>query len=234
MALVEHKARLLETFDVGPAIRHFVFEIPEVESFHFTPGQWVSMAEMVDGKKVTRAYSLASLPEGNRFEICLNKVEDGMFSPYLFTLNPGDLVPTKGPVGTFTLRAKDREAFFVATGTGVVPFRSMLQQPGFLDAGTAATLIFGSRFRDGLMFQEEFAALAAKYPNFKFLPTITRPDESWQGQSGRVQPHLWQLIGDRTDLDVYVCGMKEMVESIREELKTRGYDRKQIIVEKYD
>jgi len=234
MALVERPARLLEYFDVGPGIRHFRFEVPDVESFDYSPGQWVSMTEMVGDKKVTRAYSIASLPAGNRFEICLNKVEDGLFSPYLFSLKPGDTVPTKGPVGMFTLRDKTREAVFVATGTGVVPYRPMLKQAGYLDQGTKVTLIFGARYESGLMFRAEFEQLAAQHANFNFIATVTRPEPSWQGRSGRVQPLLWEVIGDRTDLDVYVCGLKEMVESMREELKARGFDRKQIIVEKYD
>lgn len=234
MALAERHARLVEIFDVAPGIRHFRFEFPDLERFEFTPGQWVSMTEIVNEKKITRAYSLASLPDGNRFEICLNKVEDGLFSPYLFQLSPGDVVPTKGPVGTFTLRNKDRDAFFVATGTGVVPYRAMLKQPGYLETGVNATLIFGSRYAEGLMFRAEFEALAEQFPNFRFIPTVTRPAEDWTGQTGRVQPILWQAMGERTDVDVYACGLKEMVENIREELKIRGFDRKQIIVEKYD
>ncbi len=234
MALVEHQARLLESIEVAPGIRHFHFEIPGIETFEYQPGQWMSLTETVQDKKVTRAYSIASLPGGNRFEICLNRVDDGLFSPYLFTLKPGDIVPAKGPVGNFTLRSRDREAVFVATGTGVVPFRPMLKQPGYLESKVPATLIFGARFAPGLMFRQEFEQLAQRHDNFRFLPTVTRPDESWQGRSGRVQPMLWEVIGDRTDLDVYVCGLKEMVDHVREELKNRGFDRKQIIVEKYD
>ncbi len=234
MALVERNAKLIETFDVGPGIRHFRFEVPDVERFEFVPGQWVSMTELVNEKKVTRAYSLASLPESNRFEICLNKVEDGLFTPYLFSLKPGDTVPTKGPVGAFTVKSKEREAIFVATGTGVVPFRPMLSQAGYLDMGTKATLIFGARFAEGLMFRADFEALAERFEGFTFVPTVTRPAEGWQGRTGRVQPLLWESLGDRTDVDVYVCGLNEMVESVREELKLRGFDRKQIIVEKYD
>ena len=234
MALVEHQARLLEVQDLGPGIRNLRFELPDVERFDFVPGQWVSMTEMVAGKKVTRAYSIASTPSANRFEICLNKVEDGVFSPHLFSLKPGDSVPAKGPVGTFTLRAKDREAIFVATGTGVVPYRPMLRQTGYLDQGAKATLIFGARYAEGLMFRSEFEALAKQHANFRFLPTVTRPNDDWTGVIGRVQPLLWEAIGDRTALDIYVCGLKEMVESIRDELKARGFDKKQIIVEKYD
>ncbi len=234
MALVEHQARLLEIEEPAPGIRNFRFEIPDLESFDFVPGQWVSMTETIGGKKTTRAYSISSLPAGNRFEICLNKVEDGTFSPHLFSLQPGDIVPAKGPVGTFMLRAKDREAIFVATGTGVVPYRPMLRQAGYLDQGAKATLIFGARYAGGLMFRDEFEALAGRHPNFRFLPTVTRPPEGWNGLSGRVQPLLWEAIGERTDLDVYVCGLKEMVESVRDELKAKGFDKKQIIVEKYD
>jgi ferredoxin-NADP reductase len=234
MALVEMRARLIETFEVGPAIRHFRFELPAIERFDFVPGQWVSFTEEIDGKKITRAYSLAAPPSGRHFEICLNRVEDGLFSPYLFQLSPGAEVSVKGPVGTFTLRNRDREAVFVATGTGVVPFRAMLQQPGYLESGVPATLIFGARYANGLMFQETFAALAERHPNFRFLSAVTRPDASWTGLTGRVQPLLWETIGDRTDLDVYVCGLKEMVDDVREQLKLRGFDRKQIIYEKYD
>ena len=122
----------------------------------------------------------------------------------------------------------------MATGTGVVPFRPMLSQAGYLENGAKATLIFGARFAEGLMFRADFEALAERFASFSFVPTVTRPAEGWQGRTGRVQPLLWELLGDRTDVDVYVCGLKEMVESIREELKLRGFDRKQIIVEKYD
>ncbi|MFN7545119.1 MAG: ferredoxin--NADP reductase [Acidobacteriota bacterium] len=234
MALLERQARLLHTVDVGPNIRHFHFEIPGIEHFHFLPGQWVSMTGIVADKKVTRAYSLASLPDRNRFEICLNKVEDGLFTPFLFRLKPGDSVPTKGPVGTFTLRSKERPAIFVATGTGVVPYRPMLKQTGFLEQGIEVTLLFGSRYSYGLMFREEFEALSVQHENFHFLPTVTRPESNWTGRTGRVQPLLWEVLGDRTDADVYVCGLKEMVDDIREQLKARGLDRKQIIVEKFD
>ena len=84
------------------------------------------------------------------------------------------------------------------------------------------------------MFRSEFEELSGRLPNFTFVPTVTRPSEDWQGRTGRVQPLLWELLGDRKDVDVYVCGLNEKVESIREELKLRGFDRKQIIVEKYD
>lgn len=234
MALVEHQAVLAHTQDVGPNIRLFRFTIPTLESFTFTPGQWVSLFADIAGKKITRAYSLASLPEGNSFEICLNLVPDGLFTPHLFSLQPGQAVSMKGPVGNFTLRNPQRESIFVATGTGVVPFRAMLRQPGFLENGTPATLLFGARYAEGLMFHDEFRQLSEEYANLRFIPTVTRPAAGWQGSSGRVQPLLWDLLASNTAADVYICGLKEMVDDVREQLKLRGFDRKQIIYEKYD
>ncbi len=234
MGLLEHQAVLEEAQDLGPNIRLLKFRIPTIDTFDFVPGQWVSLFSDINGKKITRAYSLASLPATNTFEICLNLVPEGHFTPFLFSLRPGDSISMKGPVGNFTLRDPKRESIFVATGTGVVPFRPMLRQPQFLDSGTPITLLFGARYEEGLMFRDEFAALSDQHPNLRFIPTVTRPSASWPGAKGRVQPLLWDLLGGNTSADIYVCGLKEMVDDVREQLKLRGFDRKQIIYEKYD
>ena len=75
------KARLLESHEIAPEVRHFVFEVPEVQQLHFKPGQFVSLSEALGGKKITRAYSIVSMPDGNRFELCLNLVHEGVFQP---------------------------------------------------------------------------------------------------------------------------------------------------------
>jgi NAD(P)H-flavin reductase len=234
MALVEQQAVLTRSVEIGPAIRWMEFKIPAAERFDFIPGQWVSIYASIHGKIITRAYSLASQPSGNRFEICLNLVPDGHFSPFLFGLQPGNTVFMKGPVGNFTFRESGRPAVFVATGTGVVPFRSMLGGFGAIRQGYSKTLLFGARHEAGLMFREEFAALSASNPLFHFVPTLTRPEPHWNGATGRVQPLLWEILGDSKDVDIYICGLKVMVDDVREQLKQRGFDRKQIIYEKYD
>jgi CDP-4-dehydro-6-deoxyglucose reductase len=96
------------------------------------------------------------------------------------------------------------------------------------------TLIFGVRYESSVYYRGEFEALAAKHPNFQFWPTLSRPEPSWKGRHDHVQQHLLEAIGDRRDLDVYICGMKAMVDDVRAILKGMGFDRKQIIFEKYD
>jgi ferredoxin-NADP reductase len=227
-------ARLMESRLLSPEIRHFTFEVPEVEQLSFEAGQFVSFTAQIRGKEVTRAYSIASRPSGNRFELCLNLVADGHVSPYLFGLEPGAEVPMKGPLGTFVLRHPVRDTVMVATGTGISPFRGMLAEALVRHREAQFTLIFGARHEYGLVFADEFRRWEKECANFRFVPTLTRPGPDWTGHTGRVQPLVLEAVGDRRDLDVYVCGLRAMVDDVRAILKARGFDRKQIITEKYD
>lgn len=208
--------------------------MPEVDTLAFTPGQFVSLTETFDGRGVTRAYSIASPPDGNRFDLCLNRVQDGLFSPHLFAMKPGDQVDMKGPLGYFVLRNPGRDAIFVATGTGIAPFRSMLMAHLGQGPHQQYTLLFGVRYEANLLYREQFEALERKHANFRFWPTLSRPDMGWSGRRGRVQAHLAEALEERRDVDVYICGMREMVDEVRALLKGFGLDRRQIILEKYD
>lgn len=226
--------RLVEWREIAANTRHFVFEAPDVHELYFIPGQFVSFTETIGGKHITRPYSIASAPDGNRFEICLNLVEDGWFSPLLFSMQPGDSLEMSQPLGYFVLRNPGKDAVFVATGTGVTPFRSMLK--AYLGQGDTKqmTLIFGVRYEQNLLYREDFEELARSHSNFDFQPTLSRPTEGWTGRTGHVQAHLPAAIGERRDLDIYICGLKLMVDDVRTMLKGMGFDRKQIIFEKYD
>ncbi|MGA2878704.1 MAG: FAD-binding oxidoreductase [Bryobacteraceae bacterium] len=228
------KATVLEFRDIAPEVRHFVFEVPEIQQLHFKAGQFVSFNEMVNGKKITRPYSIVSLPDGNRFELCLNLVHDGVFTPHLFSMKPGDSIEMSAPLGFFVIRNPDKEAVFIATGTGIAPFRAMT--PDYLSHPHAQqlTLLFGVRHEQTIYYRDDFEAQARRHPNFRFWPTLSRAESSWTGRTGHVQAHLLEAIGERRDLDVYICGLKAMVDDVRAILKGLGFDRKQIIFEKYD
>ena len=225
------QATLLEFRDIAPAVRHFVFEAQD--PLHFTPGQFVSLTANIQGKEITRAYSIASEPGGKIFELCLNRVEGGLFSPYLFKLQEGDQISLRPPLGTFTLREPARDSLWIATGTGIAPFRSMLR--AYLRPDSPAfTLLFGVRHHGGLLYEEELQEAGRMFAQFTFLPTITQPDAGWTGRVGRVQVHVETALAGRRDIDVYLCGLKPMVDDVRQKLKEMGFDRKQIRYEKYD
>ena len=228
------QARLIESFEIAPEVRHFVFEAPEVSKLDFLPGQFVSFTHSIHEKNITRAYSIASPPyDGNRFELCLNLVHEGKFSPHLFEMKPGDAVEMRPPLGQFVIRHPGRAAVLIATGTGIAPFRSILR--GHLSATSPDfTLLFGVRHEHSLMYRAEFEDLAGRFEHFRFLPTLTRPTPEWTGRTGRIHAHLKEAIGERRDLDVFLCGLKAMVDETRTTLKEMGFDRKQILYEKYD
>jgi ferredoxin-NADP reductase len=227
-------ARLLESREIAPEVRHLALEIEDSGSFSYVPGQFASVTAEIDGSPITRAYSFASPACGSRIELCLNRVAEGKFSPYLFDLEPGDQIQMTGPWGGFIFRQPVEDSVLVATGTGIVPFRAMLQDQLARDSVHQYTLIFGVRYERSLLYREEFERLARDHSNFHFRPTLSRPEPSWKGRTGHVQAHLFETIGDRRDVNVFICGLAAMVDDVRSILKSSGFDRKRIICEKYD
>jgi CDP-4-dehydro-6-deoxyglucose reductase len=227
------RARLVESHEIAPNTRHFVFESPDWNAA-FVPGQFVSMTQAIGDDDITRAYSIASPPNGPQFAVCANRVEQGHFTPFLFDMKPGDEVGFRGPYGAFILRRPVSDSILVATGTGIAPFRSMLLSRLHEFPDRKITLIFGVRHEEGLLYHDELQRLAREHSNFDYQATLTRPTEGWQGRTGRVQAHVLEVLGDRRDVDVYICGLREMVDEMRANLKEIGVDRKRMIYEKYD
>jgi ferredoxin-NADP reductase len=229
------QAKLIERVDLAPGLGHFVFEVAGGQSLVFAPGQFVSLTAEIAAKRITRAYSISSPPNGDpsRFELYLNLAPDGLFSSHLFQMKSGDTLELLPPLGTFVLRQPPRDSLFIATGTGIAPFRSMARTH-LSPSSPQFTLLFGVRYESHLAYRAEFEDLAQRHPNFRFWPTISRPGPTWGERKGHVQDHLEEALGGRRDVDVYLCGLKPMVDDVRARLKAAGFDRKQIFYEKYD
>ena len=245
---------------------HFDFALDDVESFAFTPGQFVSGVALDDnGKQQTRAYSIASAPDRNHFELCVNRVEEGFFSNHLADLPDlpiGGTIQIHGPHGHFILHQPITDSILVATGTGIAPMRGYLQalfpnDGTDLSNGKQIWLVYGTRHETDIYYQAEFEALAARHANFHYLPTLSRAPENWPGLRGYVQGHVARIVEQRAarlgqplpappvdpgippaelrfDINAYVCGLSNMINSVRDGLKSFGWHRKQIIFERYD
>ena len=249
---------------------HFEFVLDDLESFPYLSGQFVSgVAPDQKGKMQTRAYSMASAANRNKFELCVNRVEEGFFSNHLADLPDlpiGSTIEIHGPHGHFILQQPITDSIMVATGTGVAPMRSYLQwlfPPDGPDAekdrsdGKEIWLIYGTRYESDIYYRAEFEALAARKPNFHYLPTLSRPEASWTGLRGHVQEPLARVVEERAarlgqtlpvppvdpnllpselkfDIYAYICGLNDMVSGVRERLTAFGWHKKQIVFERYD
>lgn len=232
-------ARLIRSVPLSEQTKHLEFEMLRTPRFGFVSGQWLSLkANKPDGEEITRAYSIASPPaDDNRFALCLNRVQDGFMSNFLCDLDEGAKIGCQGPFGDFILRPPLRDTLFIATGTGIAPFRSMLHwllaDPSRHD-GRQLWLLFGSRYEKTIYYHDEFLRLAQAHSNFHYLPTLSRGGPEWTGLRGYVQEHIPGILQNRTDLHAYICGLDKMVNCNRELLKSLGCDRKAIRYEKYD
>jgi ferredoxin-NADP reductase len=232
-------ARLIRSVPLSEQTKHLEFEMLRTPRFGFVAGQWLSLkANKPDGEEITRAYSLASPPaDDNRFALCLNRVQDGFMSNFLCDLKEGAEIGCQGPFGDFILRPPLRDTLFIATGTGIAPFRSMLHwllaDPSRHE-GRELWLLFGSRYEKNIYYHDEFLRLAQTHANFHYLPTLSRGGPEWKGLRGYVQEHVLDIVKGHTDLHAYICGLDKMIKANRELLKSLGCDRKAIRYEKYD
>jgi ferredoxin-NADP reductase len=239
-----HTAELTRSLLLSEQTKHLEFRVSGLEHFDFKAGQFISVKERkADGREQTRAYSIASPPRGDfTFDLCLNRVDEGYMSNFLCDLPEGSTIRWHGPHGLFTLREPVQDTIFICTGTGIAPFRSMLHYlfaEGRRNAGHEFWLIFGTRYEADLYYAEEFRSLERDCPNFHYLPTLSRPSESWKGLRGYVQEHVRGLLQSRLNngagsMHGYICGLHEMVEANRKLLQELGWERKSIFYERYD
>jgi ferredoxin-NADP reductase len=236
-------ARLTRSVLMSEKTKHLEFEVEELSSFDFLAGQFVSVREPRGDKFITRAYSIASAPRGNNtFDLCLNRVDEGFMSNFLCDREIGETARFHGPHGLFVLKSEVQDMIFVATGTGVAPFRSMAQHLFGADGsgqtrhgGRHVWLVYGTRYPEDIYYQEEFERMAAEQPNFHYVVTLSRPPANWTGCRGYVQDQVRLIVGQRKDMHVYICGLNEMVASVRGLLIDEcGWDKKRVIYERYD
>jgi len=231
------QALVLHIENETPDTKRFQLQIPEIDVFDFAPGQFVTLDLPIHEKptKRWRSYSIASWPNGtNMLELLIVLNPQGTGTPYLFNeIKKGDTLTLRGPQGVFTLKETlDKDLFFVCTGTGIAPLRSMvhhiLRQK--LDH-QKITLIYGCRKKENLMYFEELRQLEKEMPDFRYIPTLSR--ETWEGRSGYVHQIYEELCEHHTPSAFYLCGWREMIDEARKRIAKMGFDKKDIHVELY-
>jgi len=143
----------------------------------------------------------------------------------------GDTVAVSGPFGSFEAQDTDREMVFIGGGVGMAPLRAIITDQ-LTRVGTKRALSFwyGARSRVDLFYQEEFEALAAKHPNFQWLPALSdpAPEDNWTGETGFIHEVALRrhLAGHPAPhaCEFYLCGPPMMIRAVLAMLDDLGVD----------
>lgn len=228
---------------ITSSVLHLAFTPKDNLVFPFTAGQFITFHLQGPQKTLYRSYSIANDPNqtGNVIEIACAKVQGGVASTLLFTMQPGDAIAASGPHGSFVLKEETPARYIlIATGAGVTPYRSMLNQlkKRFqrLQNGFEVILILGVRHATDLLFKDEFLHFAEDQPCFKFYACYSQEKktalENFE-RLGRVQDMFQELALDPIQDIVYLCGNPNMIDDTFTLLMKLGFDRKNVLREKY-
>ncbi len=197
----------------------FVVTLPK-SRFKFIAGQHISLS--IEGDYQSREYSIYSAEEGENLEILVKEVEGGYFSPKLKHLKKGDLVEVHGPFGKFGLDTKKENTHkhvFIASGTGIAPFHSMVKSFPDLDY----QLIHGVRYENEAYEKEH-------YDKDRYVLCTSR--DKTGDFNGRVTDYITHAEFDKNTA-FYLCGNSDMIFDAMEILKDKGFDRDSVNVEVY-
>jgi len=227
MPLPELTATLKEKKFLTPDVLYLSFEVPL--TFSFEAGQYVILKVIQDTDFRMKSYSILNPPlEKGKLDLCAKLIIGGFASEAFKTMKLGENITFRGPLGHLTFDTASTEHWFIANGTGVVPFYSMIMEYVPRHPQKKCTLIFGVRSQQDLFLHEEFSVLSRKHHHFAYIPTLSR--DAWEGSVGRVQTHLPQDMLNKT---FYICGLKEMVLETQELLRNKGVSKERIRVERY-
>ena len=204
----------------------------------FKPGQFGTLGVLEnyikDNQKqlrlIRRSYSVASAKNEERYlEYFITKVESGVLTDQLFTLKEGGLIWMSQKItGFFNLDPIPQEThlIWIATGTGVAPFVSMLRSSVLEERSNyKIILLHGVRYKDDLGYEKELEDISQTRENFFYCPIVSRPDTTWKEQKkpiGRLQS-LWEdqvmkghfgFIPSPQNTHVMLCGNPYMIEDM--------------------
>jgi ferredoxin--NADP+ reductase len=219
----------------------------------FKAGQFVALGLKLDSdEKITyRAYSLSSPPEEKKhFEFYIKWATEpvmGKFTSALFNMGKGDSLYWRKPAGAFTIEDKKadgtpdtRRLVLVASGTGLAPFISYILHLKNIGSKRKIVLLHGAKYAQELGYRDMLEKMAATGDsNFKYLPTVSRPDhplsQGWRGNTGRVEKllagdgresQLEKLVGEKVspaNSFFHICGYQGTIDSVVAILSPLGF-----------
>ena len=185
----------------------------------FLPGQYVNITVPGSGGD-HRSYSFSTAPGEQRAGFLIKMIPGGLMSGWLAGAAPGDKLTLTGPLGSFYLREPVRPLLFLAGGTGLAPFLSMLEVLARSGSQQKVHLIYGVTRDLDLVLVDQIQAYAARLPNFTYA-TVVAEDGSAHPRKGWVTQHMPDDL-TAGGFDLYLCGPPPMVDAVRHWLDENG------------
>ena len=227
----EPDARVIPVRDFAATVTRIVDLTPTIKALHlaldrrtapidFQAGQYVQLE--IPGLGQSRAFSIANAPAdvaaSGEIELNVRRVPGGAGTAYLHDrLKVGDRLRLSGPYGRFFVRrSAARPMVFMAGGSGLSSPRAMVLDLLGQGCTEPITLVYGQRTREELYYHDEFTALAARHPNFTYVPALSNePEDSpWTGARGFVHDAAKaHFQGQFAGHKAYLCGPPPMVEA---------------------
>ena len=235
-----YNGRLSRWEEISPGLAIVAVQAIE-EPFGFEPGQYATLGLMGTEKLIQRPMSISSSADDlSEYEFFIRHVESGAFTPLLWERSVGDLINLKGPKGKFLLQDDGRRALFVASGTGLAPFISMIETLRGRGLARDVVLLHGVSHDHDLAWRQQLTELEAGdgFP-LRYVGTVSRPQQcpDWTGCTGRVET----IVAAQLDAHgltpetatIYLCGNPDMVSAVEEIAAQRGFLPEQVRKELY-
>ena len=218
------------------------FEIPPAlqETFRFIQGQNIAIRTTINGQEVRRNYSICTAPQDQQLRVAVKKIDGGIFSTYANEqLKKGDVLDVFPPTGKFYTAlnpSQQKNYLALAAGSGVTPILSLIKATLATEPTSNFTLVYGNRTRHSILFFEELESLKNQYmQRFNLVHVLSREKTDSLLNFGRIDSQklseLSKLISFSNMDEVFICGPREMIETARTELQSRGVDKKKIHLE---
>jgi glycine betaine catabolism B len=235
-ALHPHRTRVkvAEVFQETPSTRTLRL-VPDGDGtlFPFRAGQFVTVFLTVEGVKTSRAYSISSPPTRlGSIDITVRKMPDGFVSRYLTEeVGEGERFEISGPGGFFYHEplADTRDLVFLAGGSGITPFMSMIRAAVDTDADVDISVIYGSRTNDDVIFWDELAETVCQRDNLKANLVLSEPPASYSGLCGLLDAETIDgAVGEIAGKTFFMCGPHAMYGLCSEALESLGVPARRI------
>jgi Na+-transporting NADH:ubiquinone oxidoreductase subunit F len=234
------------TYDIKEVYLRLSDEAIAAGGISFTPGQYAQLVVPPYGEvkeSIQRAYSMSSTPQDKEhIELLIRLVPGGIATTLVHQhLKEGDTVEVVGPFGEFAIRDTDAVMIFVAGGSGMAPFKSMLNHMAQTGQWTNRDIwyFFGARSKRDMFYLDEMADLAKRFPNFHFVPALSepKPEDEWTGPVGLItnvlDSYFKEKIGTDKPMEGYLCGSPGMIDACIKVMTSNGIGQDKIYFDKF-